>query len=79
MEGSRLRIRYYFNVVVSDKRSTPMEIFDLVLSIATKSNGKIFFNDRINQFNTMMNKRAYFPFLSRIGGCDDFPIDSQAS
>lgn len=66
-----------FNVVVSDKRRTPMEIFDLVLSIATKSNGKIFFNDRINQFNAMMNKRAYFPFLSRIGSCDDFQLTAK--
>lgn len=66
-----------FNVIVSDKRTTPMEIFDLVLSIAFKSDGKIFFNDRINQFNTILNKRAYFPFLSRIGNCDDFQLTAK--
>ena len=63
-----------FNVIVSDKRTTPMEIFDLALSIASKSNGKAFFDDRIRQFNTILNKRAYFPFLSRIGPCDDFQL-----
>lgn len=63
-----------FNVIISDKRTTPMEIFDLALSIASKSNGKVFFNDRIRQFNTILNKRAYFPFLSRIGPCDDFQL-----
>jgi len=63
-----------FNVIISDKRTTPMEIFDLALSIASKSNGKVFFNDRIRQFNTILNKRAYFPFLSRISPCDDFQL-----
>jgi hypothetical protein len=66
-----------FNVIVSDKRSTPMEIFDLVFSVATKSNGKILLNDRISQFNTIMNKTAYFPFLSRIGSCDDFQLTAK--
>ena len=46
-----------FNVIVSDQRTTPMEIFDLVLSIATKSDGKIFFNDTI--------KQLYFPVFDR--------------
>lgn len=66
-----------FNVIVSDKRTTPMEIFDLVLSIATKSNGRVFFNDTIKQFNTIGNKRAHFPFLSRIGNCDDFQLTAK--
>lgn len=66
-----------FNVIVSDNRSVPMEIFDLVLSIATKSNRKIFFNDTIKQFNTIGFKRAYFPFLSRIGNCDDFQLTAK--
>jgi hypothetical protein len=67
-----------FNVIISDKRTVPMEIFDLVLSIATKRNGKIFFNDRINQFRTIGNERAYFPFLSRlIGDCDDFQLTAK--
>jgi hypothetical protein len=66
-----------FYVVIADKRSVPMEIFDLEFSVRTKTNGKVLFKDTIKEFNTMVLKTTYFPFLSRIGPCDDFQVTAK--